>query len=73
MGMNGPIDKGARRYLDAAEYADDETGHWYAAAKRRKLVGPVEVQTWPDCFVDEGAQEDELRAVVALTGVGVPG
>ena len=38
--MNGSIDKGARRYLDAADYADDDTGHFYATAKRKKLVGP---------------------------------
>ena len=71
MGMNGPIDKGARRYVDAADYGDDATGHFYAT--RKKLVGPVDVQTWPDYFTDEGLQEDGFRAVVALTGVDVPG
>jgi NAD(P)-dependent dehydrogenase (short-subunit alcohol dehydrogenase family) len=73
MGMNGPIDKGARRYLDAADYGDDDTGHFYATANRTKLVGPVDVQTWPDYFADEQAQEDGFRAIVALTGLDVPG
>ena len=72
MKMNGPISDGARRYLDAADYADDDTGHFYATANRRQLVGPVGVQTWPDYFTDEPAQEDGFRAIVALTGVDVP-
>ncbi|MGI9645281.1 MAG: SDR family NAD(P)-dependent oxidoreductase [Ilumatobacteraceae bacterium] len=72
LGTNGPIDKGSRRYLDAAEYADDDTGHFYATANRRKFVGPVDVQTWPGYFTDEQAQEDGFRAIVALTGVGAP-
>jgi NAD(P)-dependent dehydrogenase (short-subunit alcohol dehydrogenase family) len=72
MGMNGSIDKGARRYLDAAEYTDDDTGHFYATAKRKKLVGPVGVQTWPEYFTDEDAQEAGFDAVVAVTGVDLP-
>jgi len=72
MGMNGPIDKGARRYLDAADYSDDDTGRFYATAKRKKLVGPVGVQTWPDYFTDEAAQEAAFNAVIAISGVGLP-
>ena len=71
MGMNGPIDKGARRYLDAAEYADDDTGHFYATAKRKKVVGPIGVQTWPDYFTDQAAQDAAFDALVILTGVGL--
>jgi NAD(P)-dependent dehydrogenase (short-subunit alcohol dehydrogenase family) len=69
-GMNGPIDQGARRYLDAAEYDDSRSGAFYATAHRRKAVGPVAVQTWPKYFVDEDAQEAGFEAVVRLTGVG---
>lgn len=69
-GMNGPIDQGARRYLDAAEYDDSRSGAFYATAHRRKAVGPVAVQTWPEYFVDEDAQEAGFEAVVRLTGVG---
>ena len=72
MGMNGSIDKGARRYLDAAEYADGDTGHFYATAKRRKLVGPIGIQTRPDYFTDHASQEAAFDALVALTGVGLP-
>ena len=72
MGMNGSIDKGARRYLDAAEYADDDTGHFYATANRKKLTGPVAVQTWPDYFTDEAAQDAAFDGMVALSGVGLP-
>jgi NAD(P)-dependent dehydrogenase (short-subunit alcohol dehydrogenase family) len=75
MKMNGPIDKGARRYLDAADYADDGTGHFYATAKPKKAVGPVGVQTQPDYFTDETAQDaafDAMVAMVAITGVGLP-
>ena len=72
MGMNGSIDKGARRYLDAAEYADDDTGHFYATANRKKLTGPVAVQTWPDYFTDEAAQDVAFDGMVALSGVSVP-
>ena len=70
MQMNGSIDKGARRYLDAAEYADDDTGHFYATAERKKLVGPIGVQTWPDYFTDHASQEAAFDVLVALTGVG---
>lgn len=72
MGMNGSIDKGARRYLDAAGHNDVQNGHFYATANRKKLVGPVDVQTWPHYFTDEAAQNTGFDAVVALTGVGFP-
>jgi NAD(P)-dependent dehydrogenase (short-subunit alcohol dehydrogenase family) len=72
MGMNGPIDKGARRDLHAAEHPDHDTGRFYATAKRKKLVGPVGIQDWPDYSTDEAAQEAGFEAVVATTGVGLP-
>ena len=72
IGMNGPVDKAARRYLDAAEFSDDQSGDFHATAKRKKLVGPLGVQTWPDYFTDEKAQDTGFDAVVALTGVGYP-
>ncbi len=60
------------RYLDAADRRDDETGHFYATADRKKLVGPVGIQTWPEYFIDEPSQEAGFEAVVNLTGVGFP-
>jgi len=72
MGMAGPTDKAARRYLDAAEFSDDETGRFYATAHRKKLVGPLGVQTWPEYFTDNRGQEAAFDATANLTGVGFP-
>jgi NAD(P)-dependent dehydrogenase (short-subunit alcohol dehydrogenase family) len=72
MGMDGPIDKGARRYLDAADFGDDDTGHFYATAHRRKLVGPLGIQTWPEYFANERGQEAAFDAMERLTGVEFP-
>lgn len=72
MGMAGSIETAASRYLDAADLGDDETGHFYATVHRKKLVGPVGIQTWPEHFTDEGSQEAGFEAVVKMTGVGFP-
>ena len=73
MGMNGPVEPAARRYLDAAEFGDDETGSFYASANRKKLVGPLALQTWPDYFLDQSAQDAGFVAIVKMTGVPFPG
>jgi hypothetical protein len=70
-GDERPDRQGARRYLDAAEYSDDDTGHFYATAKRKKVVGPIGVQTSPEYFTDQTSQEAAFDALVALTGVGL--
>ncbi len=67
IGMSGPIEPTARRYLDAVDLGDDKTGHFYATAHRKKLVGPMEIQTWPEYFTDEVSQETGFDAVVKLT------
>ncbi len=72
VGMAGSIEAAARRYVEAAEFADDQTGHFYATADRKKLVGPMGIQTWPEYFTDEASQEAGFAAVVRLTGVGFP-
>ena len=46
------------------------TGHFYATAHKKKLVGPVGIQTWPEYFTDEGGQEACFQAMMDLTGVG---
>ncbi len=71
MGMSGSTEKAARRYLDAANFADDETGHFYATAHRKKLTGPMGIQTWPEYFDDTSGQEASFDAMVRLTGVGL--
>lgn len=72
MGMAGSLKTGARRYLAAADLGDNETGHFYATAHRKKLVGPVGIQTWPEYFTDRASQEAGFDAVVKLTGTGFP-
>ena len=72
MGMAGSTENAAGRYLEAADFADDRTGHFYATVHRKKLVGPIGVQIWPDYFTDEQAQEAGFDAIVNLTGIGFP-
>ena len=72
MGMAGSVENGARRYLDAADLDDSETGNFYATADRKKLVGPVAIQTWPEYFTDQTSQEVGFDAMVKMTGVGFP-
>ena len=72
MGMAGSLEKASRRYLDAADLSDDETGHFYATAHRRKAVGSVGIQTWPEYFTATDNQEAGFEAVVRLTGVPFP-
>ncbi|MCH8115602.1 MAG: SDR family NAD(P)-dependent oxidoreductase [Chloroflexi bacterium] len=45
MGMAGSIESAAARYVVAADFGDDETGHFYASENRKKLVGPMAIQT----------------------------
>lgn len=72
LGMNGPIEDGVQRYIDAAEYDDSNTGHFYATAHRKKAVGPIGIQTWPSYLTDETLHEAGFNAVVKLTGVAFP-
>ncbi len=72
IGQAGSVESAARRYLDAADLGDEETGHFYATADRKKLVGPVSIQTWPEYFTDEVSQEAAFDAVARMTGVGFP-
>jgi NAD(P)-dependent dehydrogenase (short-subunit alcohol dehydrogenase family) len=72
MGMNGPIENGAARYLEVEGYGDDHNGHFYATQHRKKLVGPIGIQTWPDYFQDERLQNAGFDALVKVTGVGFP-
>ena len=72
MGMAGSLETAAKRYLDAAELGDDDTGHFYATAKRKRFVGPVGIQTWLDHFTDRESQEAGFEAVVRMTGVPFP-
>ena len=72
MGMAGSIESAAARYVVAADFGDDETGHFYASENRKKLVGPMAIQTWPEYFTDLTSQEAGFQAVVNLTKVPFP-
>jgi hypothetical protein len=72
MGMSGPIDKAAARYVQAADFSDHQNGHFYATAHRKKLAGPMGVQTWPDHLLDEGGREASLQAMIRLAGADLP-
>ncbi|MCI0809561.1 MAG: short-chain dehydrogenase, partial [Chloroflexi bacterium] len=72
MGMAGSIESAAARYVVAADFGDDETGHFYASENRKKLVGPMVIQTWPEYFTDLTSQEAGFQAVVNLTKVPFP-
>ncbi len=72
MGMNGSVSAAAARYLEAEALPDDATGHFYATAHPRKVVGPVAPQTSPPFFLDERGQEAALAALVRITGVDLP-
>ena len=72
MGMNGPVGPAASRYLDAADFGDENSGNFYATAHRKKLIGPMGLQAWPEYFADQASQEAGFDAVVKMTGVGFP-
>jgi len=72
LGMDGPVADGARRYLDAAERLDDDTGNTYATAHPKKFVGPVGLQTTFPQFFEEESFQPAWDALVSLTGVGLP-
>ena len=71
MGMNGPTADGARRYLDAIDLPGEESGHFYATAHPKKLVGPVAPQAehFPH-FANAEGHAAAFAALERLTGVG---
>ena len=71
-GMAGSLRAAARRYVEALEFDSAETGHFYATAHPRKLVGPMARQEYPAFFSSRRGQEAALEALVRLTGHGPP-
>ena len=55
MGMAGPLDVAAGRYVAAADYSDEQSGGFYASPAG-KLVGPVELHTQPHLVNDQYRQ-----------------
>lgn len=70
--MSGSIEQGARRYLDAASFGDEDTGQFYATAHPKKVAGPMGIQDSPEHFRDTRGQEASFDAMVGLTGVAFP-
>jgi hypothetical protein len=65
--MAGPISAAANRYLRAAEFDDETTGHFFAS-RPGKLVGPMLLQQWPPLLFDEESQTACWNTVVRLSG-----
>ncbi|MBV1858497.1 MAG: SDR family NAD(P)-dependent oxidoreductase [Nannocystaceae bacterium] len=72
MGMAGTLEAAGRRYVDALELGDDDSGHFYATAHPKKLVGPVARQETPKFFADRKGHAAALEAMVRITKVGLP-
>ena len=72
MGMAGSIETAAARYVVAADFGNDETGHFYASENRKKLVGPLAIQEWPGYFSDRPSQEAGFQVVINLKNVPFP-
>jgi hypothetical protein len=72
MGMAGSLEVAARRYLDAAELGTEANGGFYATEHRKKLVGPMAKQTWPEYLTDATSQDAGFDAVVKLTHTPFP-
>lgn len=72
MGMAGSLEVAARRYVDALDFDDLETGQFYATAHPKKLVGPMGRQKEFEHFSDTSLQEAAFRAVVRLTDAPAP-
>ncbi len=72
VGMAGSLEAAARRYVDALEFADGETGHFYATAHPKKLVGSMGRQETFEHFEDHALQEAGFEAIVRLTRVSAP-
>lgn len=70
LGMAASVAVGARRYLDAAAFGDDETGAFFASPPG-KLVGHLTRQELPH-LSDPDLADACLRAVVGVSRQAVP-
>lgn len=66
MGISGSVAEGARRYVEAARFGEEESGGFYASPPG-KMVGPLQRQETPH-LLDHELQEAAWTAIVALTG-----
>lgn len=66
MGMAGPVADAARRYIDAGDFNDNTSGHFFASPPG-KVVGKLEIQTTPH-FLNQANQDAWWNVLVRLTG-----
>jgi NAD(P)-dependent dehydrogenase (short-subunit alcohol dehydrogenase family) len=66
VGMNGSSSDGARRYIDAGDFDDKTTGHFYASAPG-KMTGSIEIQK-DSHFLNQVHQDAFWNVLVRLTG-----
>lgn len=66
IGMAGPASAAAQRYIDAGNFDDDNTGHFFASPPG-KGVGPMEIQE-NAYFLDIANQDAAWNVIVRLAG-----
>lgn len=72
VGMSGSVGEAAQRYVDAVGFGPEVNGAFFATAHRKKAVGPMAEQRWPEALLDERLQAAALHAMVAMTGHAGP-
>ena len=65
-GMAGPISAASQRYIDAGNFDDNTTGHFFASPPG-KAVGPLEIQKNAH-FLDRTDQDAAWNVIVRLAG-----
>jgi hypothetical protein len=65
-GMAGPISAASQRYIDAGNFDDNTTGHFFASPPG-KAVGPLEIQKNAH-FLDRSFQDAAWNVIVRLAG-----
>lgn len=66
LGMDGPVSAAAQRYIDAGNFDDNTTGHFFASPPG-KGVGPLEIQKNAH-FLDRADQDAAWNVIVRLSG-----
>lgn len=66
MGMAQSLSDGARRYIDAGDFNDNTTGHFFASAPG-KMIGKIEIQK-DSHFLNQTHQDAFWNVIVRLAG-----
>lgn len=68
--LTSPVAVAAARYLEAANFASDVSGHFFAS-EPKKMTGPMERMQQPHVFVTAN-RDAAWNAIVAVAGVDIP-